>query len=154
MIRACEAQLKSAPPTGHFFGLYGADIILADHLIPWLTEIQKGPGLSHDDAVKRRVLPPMLLSALDLVLDIQERRRAGRTLDDLVIPEDYRWVIGPCSAAVSAAAALAQRSRIRPNGPRKAGHESTASRLCRALQRIQGQFAGGAQVDTRTRNQA
>ena len=95
VVRACESRLRRTPPVGHFFGLYGADVILDDQLTPWLTEIQKGPGLSYSDAIKQRVLPPMLLSALSVVLDIQHRRRAGHGLDDLELPDDYCWVIGP-----------------------------------------------------------
>ncbi|MGH7253144.1 MAG: hypothetical protein ACREIE_05025, partial [Nitrospiraceae bacterium] len=60
VVRASIESLRQTPPSGLFFGLYGADFILDDQLTPWLTEIQKGPGLSQDDDVKRGVVLPML----------------------------------------------------------------------------------------------
>ena len=94
VVRACASQLLQRPPSGHFFGLYGADIILDDNLTPWLTEIQKGPGLSHDDAIKRDIIPPMLSAALDFVLQVLERKRSGKAVDGLPLARDYFWVIG------------------------------------------------------------
>lgn len=93
VVRACEDQLRETPPDGVFFGLYGADFILDDELTPWLTEIQRGPGLSHDDAIKQRLLPPMLRGAMSIVLEVLARKRRGERVTDLSSTHGYQWVI-------------------------------------------------------------
>ena len=95
VVRAGESELRRTPASGHFFALLGADVILDDTLAPWLTEIQKGPGLSYDDPVKARVIPPMLQGAVRIVLDVIERKKQRRTMRDLVPAPGYQWVIGP-----------------------------------------------------------
>lgn len=95
VARAAETQLRQTPPSGHFFGLLGADVILDDSLTPWLTEIQKGPGLSYDDPIKQRVIPPMLQGAVNIVLEVMARKRDARAMHGLVPAPGYEWVIGP-----------------------------------------------------------
>ena len=95
VVRAGETELRRTPPSGHFFCLFGADVILDDTLTPWLTEIQKGPGLSYDDPVKARVIPPMLQGAVRIVLDVIERKKQNRPMNDLVPAPGYQWVVGP-----------------------------------------------------------
>ena len=93
-VRACLNTLRHTPSAGHFFGVYGADFIIDEQLNPWLTEIQKGPGLSLDDEIKQRVLPPMLLGAISIVLEILELKRSGRSPAELSSTCGYEWVIG------------------------------------------------------------
>jgi hypothetical protein len=76
-----------------FFGLFGADFILDDQLTPWLTEIQKSPGLSQDDDVKRGVVFPMLKGAASTVLEILALKRSNRPLTALSSTHGYEWVI-------------------------------------------------------------
>ena len=66
---------KNYPAVGDCFAVFGADLIIDAHLRPWLSEIQKGPGLSFDDPVKRHVIPPMLAEATDIALEIRDRRQ-------------------------------------------------------------------------------
>jgi len=93
VVRASIESLKQTPSSGLFFGLYGADFILDDRLTPWLTEIQKGPGLSHDDMVKQRVMPAMLRGAASIVLEILALKRKGQPLTALSSTHGYEWVI-------------------------------------------------------------
>jgi tubulin-tyrosine ligase family protein len=93
VVRASIDSLKQTPSPGFFFGLYGADFILDDRLTPWLTEIQKGPGLSHDDVVKQRVMPAMLRGAASIVLEILALKRKGQPLTALSSTQGYEWVI-------------------------------------------------------------
>lgn len=93
VMRASIGKLKQTPASGFFFGLYGADFILDDELTPWLTEIQKGPGLSFDDEVKQRVLPDMLRGAARIVLEVLALKRRGRPLTELSSTHGYEWVI-------------------------------------------------------------
>lgn len=94
VARAAHSKLSTDyPKQGDCFGVYGTDIILDDQLHPWLTEIQKGPGLSFDDPVKRHVIPPMLAEAARIVFEVQERRIDGKSLHDLRSVERYQWVI-------------------------------------------------------------
>ena len=95
VVRAGEADLRRVPGPGHFFSLLGADVILDDTLTPWLTEIQKGPGLSYDDPVKVRVIPPMLQGAVKIVLDVIDHKKRGAPLTGLVPAPGYEWVIAP-----------------------------------------------------------
>jgi len=94
VVRACIDSLRQTPPSGFFFGVYGADVILDQQLTPWLTEIQKGPGLSYDDSVKRRVLPAMLQGAVSIVLEILAKKREGKPLTPLSSTHGFEWVIG------------------------------------------------------------
>ena len=94
VVRACLEELKDTPANGFFFGFYGADFILDSALTPWLTEIQEGPGLSHDDEVKARVLPNMLRGAASIVLEILALKRRGRPLAELSSTRGFEWVIG------------------------------------------------------------
>ncbi len=84
---------RDYPKTGECFAVYGADLILDENLNPWLTEIQKGPGLSFHDPVKRHVIPPMLGEAARIAFEIRERRRKGKSQKNLKSVERYRWVI-------------------------------------------------------------
>ena len=93
VVRASIESLKQTPPSGLFFGLYGADFILDDRLMPWLTEIQKGPALSYHDAVKQRLLPAVLRGAAGIVLEILALKRKGQPLMALSSTHGYEWVI-------------------------------------------------------------
>lgn len=92
-VRASIENLRKTPPSGLFFGLYGADFILDDQLTPWLTEIQKSPGLSQDDDVKRGVVLPMLNGAVSIILEILALKRKGEPLTALSSTHGYEWVI-------------------------------------------------------------
>ena len=94
VVRANIESLKQTPSSGLFFGLYGADFILDDQLTPWLTEVQKGPGLSYSDNVKQHVLPAMLRGATSIVLEILALKRKGQPLTALSSTHGYEWVIG------------------------------------------------------------
>jgi len=93
VVRANIESLKQTPPSGLFFGLFGADLILDERLTPWLTEIQRGPGLSYNDSVKERVLPPMLRGAASIMLEILALKRKGKPLAALSSTHGYDWVI-------------------------------------------------------------
>jgi hypothetical protein len=92
-VRASVGSFRQSDSEGCCFGLYGADFILDDQLTPWLTEIQKGPGLSYDDAVKERVMPAMLRGAASIVLEILAKKRSGESLAALSSTHGYEWVI-------------------------------------------------------------
>lgn len=95
-IRAClqvvaeavAADLSEDRTEASCFGVYGADIILDASLKPWLTEIQKNPGLSHDDPVKSKLVPEMLREAVEIAL----AREAGDWRD---LPRRFEWIVGP-----------------------------------------------------------
>lgn len=85
---------RQYPYRGQCFAVYGADIILDDNLNPWLTEIQKGPGLSfRGDPVKQHVIPPMLGEATKLAFEIRNRRIRRKSLRGLKSVNRYRWVV-------------------------------------------------------------
>lgn len=93
VVRASMESLRERPPDGFFFGLYGADFILDDQLTPWLTEIQRGPGLSHDDVVKQRLLPAMLRGAVSIVLETLAKKRKGEPVTEPSDTHGFEWVI-------------------------------------------------------------
>jgi len=97
VTQAAKETLTQGQENGLCFGLYGADIILDVKLQPWLTEIQRGPGLSFDDDVKMKLVPRVLEETARIVLEIQERKRAGRSLADLASPREFEWVINEAS---------------------------------------------------------
>ena len=49
--------------TAGTFQLLGADFIVDEQLRPWLTEVQVGPGLSHDEPVKAALIPGLVRDA-------------------------------------------------------------------------------------------
>lgn len=93
VVDATRQSLIQRPEKGLFWGLYGADVIHDNTLRPWLTEVQLCPGLSHDDAIKKKVIPPVVSEAAEIVLEIQRRKRAGDSLTQLDAVEGFEWVI-------------------------------------------------------------
>jgi hypothetical protein len=85
---AASAQHPIRSRTGidtprHAYQLLGMDTILDDTLRPWLTEIQVGPGLSVDDAVKRALIGRMLDEVLCIALEVRLRKLRGLPLTRL-----------------------------------------------------------------------
>ena len=78
---------------GQHFGLYGADIILDDALNPWLTEIQKSPGLSYSDAIKQQVIPPMIGETFNIINEIRQRKLNNQRLQHLDSVTHFQWVV-------------------------------------------------------------
>lgn len=92
VVDAARASLAQGGQKGMPFGLFGADIIFDDTLHPWLTEVQKGPGLSFDDAIKRKVIPSMLNEAFSIMLEVRRRKRDGLSLEQLDAVNGFEWV--------------------------------------------------------------
>lgn len=102
VIDAAAPALRIArPEQGLCFALYGADVILDDTLHPWLSEVQEGPGLSFDDAIKRDVIPPMLVEAAEIMLEIARRKREGSSLESLDAVHRFEWVVNEASGCSS-----------------------------------------------------
>ncbi|MCF6807954.1 tubulin--tyrosine ligase family protein [Thiotrichales bacterium 19S9-12] len=97
IMSATKHKLNSNKKSCHFFGLYGADIILDDSLNPWLSEIQEGPGLSWDDPIKELIIPPMLFEALQIVLEIKHKKLTQQGLKNLTTPCQFETVINKSS---------------------------------------------------------
>lgn len=93
VIEAARPSLAQGLENGLPFGLFGADIIFDDTLHPWLTEVQKGPGLSFDDAIKQKVIPAMLNEAVAIMLEVRRRKREGMGLNHLDSMHGFEWVI-------------------------------------------------------------
>ena len=93
VVEAARGPLVELPASGIHFGLFGADIILDDALRPWLTEIQRGPGLSIDDEIKKTLIPRMLGETASIMIEIRERKRAGLPLTNLEAPKEFERII-------------------------------------------------------------
>ena len=72
LIRATNATLHELTDrvgeTRGAFQLLGADFIVDEQLRPWLTELQVGPGLSHDEPVKAGIIPSIVSDAAEIGL--------------------------------------------------------------------------------------
>ena len=91
---ASREQLGSRyPEQGDCFALFGADLIIDDQLRPWLSEVQKGPGLNFSDSVKRKVIPPMLSEAARIAFEVRARRKKRKDLRDIKAVDRYDWVV-------------------------------------------------------------
>ncbi len=88
-----EGFAQGYPDQGDCFGVYGADVILDDQLNPNISEIQKGPGLSFSDPIKKNIIPPMLGEAARIMFEIREARVNNQPLPDLKSRDRYQWVI-------------------------------------------------------------
>jgi hypothetical protein len=93
VVDASAGSLSQCPAQGLCFALFGSDIIFDDTLHPWMTEVQKGPGLSFDDPIKRNVIPPMLNEAVAIMLEIRRRKREGLGFATLDAVRNFEWVI-------------------------------------------------------------
>ena len=93
VLESTRHVLEPQPSGVLSFGLYGVDVILDDNLRPWLTEVQLGPGLSHRDEVKMELLPGMVLEAVKIILEVQERVRQKRTLAELDNVRRFEWMV-------------------------------------------------------------
>ena len=71
-----ELTVQVGNTTGTF-QLFGADFIVDDTLNPYLTEIQTGPGLSHDDPVKAAIMPHVINEAAQLAVDVHRFKTSG-----------------------------------------------------------------------------
>jgi len=91
-VRATADRLRATPTKGHYFGLYGADFIIDENLDPWLTELQRGPGLSYSDPIKRRVIPALFEQITSMLFELQRAKREGAPLS-LTVPGDFEWVL-------------------------------------------------------------
>ena len=77
-VNATRSELTTrVGNTTGVFQLLGADFIVDSDLTPWMTEIQTGPGLSHDDAIKAKVIPTVLHEAAQIGL-AAHRLKTGR----------------------------------------------------------------------------
>lgn len=98
---ARPAFYQDYPHQGDCFAVYGADIILDDQLNPWLTEIQKGPGLSfRGDPVKQHVIPPMLDEAANIAFEVRRRRIQNKSLKRLKSVDRYHWILNEVNPAL------------------------------------------------------
>jgi len=78
IVRGAHPQLmknKGAVQWDGRFELFGMDVILDEHLRPWLTEIQDGPSLSMDPGTKRKLIPEMLEELTDIILEVDYGHR-------------------------------------------------------------------------------
>ena len=87
-----ERQPNQFTKKGSRFGLFGSDFILDNKLKPWLTEVQKGPGLSFSDPIKAKIIPEMFQEAIDIVLEIKEKRKSGGNLTQIESIKNFQWV--------------------------------------------------------------
>ena len=76
-----------------YFGLYGVDMIVDESLKVWMTEIQKGPGLSYSNPVKKRLIPPMFIEAIEIMFEVRRRKLLGESLKHLDAMKRFEWVV-------------------------------------------------------------
>ncbi len=94
VARAVKFYLvKDKVKRGLNFGIYGADFILDDKLNPWLSEVQKSPGLSFDDPIKEKIIPPMLEEGILIALEVQKKLMQNQPLNNFESVKEYEWVI-------------------------------------------------------------
>lgn len=93
VVRAAAADLREQPKNGLFFGFYGTDFIIDDNLVPWLEDIQIGPGLAYKNEIKKKYLPKMLLEAAAIMLEIQDRKSKNQPLDNLLAQKEFEQLL-------------------------------------------------------------
>lgn len=87
VVEAVSEQLKETHTAARCFGVYGADVIVDATLKPWITEIQKNPGLSHGDPIKVNIVPHMLREAVQIAWACHMDSWRG-------LPRRFEWIAG------------------------------------------------------------
>ena len=87
VVEAVAEELADTQTAAACFGVYGADVILDVSLKPWITEIQKNPGLSHGDPIKVNIVPHMLREAVQIAWGCHMG-----SMGDL--PRRFEWLTG------------------------------------------------------------
>ncbi len=93
VVRSVLHSLRVKFDQGIHFGLYGADIILDDQLRPWLTEIQKGPGISFGDPIKRVLIPAVMRETVSIMNEVRWRQLHNETWEELNSRQRFQWVV-------------------------------------------------------------
>eukprot|EP01062_Namystynia_karyoxenos_P082433 TRINITY_DN9283_c0_g2_i2.p1 TRINITY_DN9283_c0_g2~~TRINITY_DN9283_c0_g2_i2.p1 ORF type:complete len:454 (+),score=109.53 TRINITY_DN9283_c0_g2_i2:90-1451(+) len=86
VVNATARKLAGTWGDGHpggRFQVFGADFLLDSSLRVYLTEVQGGPGLSHGDPVKRKLVGGLLNGACELAYAMLLQRRQGRPAGEL-----------------------------------------------------------------------
>ncbi|MCF6765069.1 tubulin--tyrosine ligase family protein [Thiotrichales bacterium 19S3-7] len=93
VLNATKNKLNNNLLNEGYFGLYGADFILDSNLQPWLTEIQKGPGLSWSDPIKKGLIPPMLNETIQIISEIAYKKRLNQSLTNLSSIQNFQYLV-------------------------------------------------------------
>ena len=72
-------QHSQVPPAENCYELYGFDVIIDEHMKPWLLEVNFSPAMSCDSQVDIQVKKPMLHDVLDMLeFKAEDCKRGGK----------------------------------------------------------------------------
>lgn len=111
-------QASQVPKAQNCFELYGFDILIDDHLKPWLLEVNFSPALGSDCQADIIVKKPLLHDMAEM-LQFTEHDIERRAAPNTVYPGQYSW-----HNTVPSALSLPLRSRNRRSTSRKTSHSS------------------------------
>eukprot|EP01059_Diplonema_ambulator_P033672 TRINITY_DN7167_c0_g1_i1.p1 TRINITY_DN7167_c0_g1~~TRINITY_DN7167_c0_g1_i1.p1 ORF type:complete len:418 (+),score=93.11 TRINITY_DN7167_c0_g1_i1:34-1287(+) len=98
VINATSDKMKqrsgeAAGDTTGLFEFLGADFIVTADMEVRLTEVQQGPGLSHTEAVKTKIIHGAVGGAVRMAYDLQWLRRTRQSLGDLKLQPGYEFLV-------------------------------------------------------------
>lgn len=148
VARATVEALRQGADRSHHFALFGADFIMDKNLKPWLTEVQKGPGLSFSDPIKKRIIVGMLQEAAGIVSEIQTRKQLGLAASNLRAPTRFAWLIDD-SAAPPVDPAQHPRRSFDPASPETCpfGRKAASAAVAPSREALQDRLIGVAGAD-------
>lgn len=94
IVMAARKPLRDTKHRGQFFGVYRTDWVLDSNFNPWLTEVQRGPGLKVSDPLKAKLMPALLNESLEIVNEIMNRKDADEGFANLESLNRFQWVVG------------------------------------------------------------
>ena len=82
----------SDTPMENGFSLMGADFIIDRHLNAWMTEVQQGPGLKHENSWKEKFNNELIPSTIDIIEEVNEKQASGKRVSPIENVGNYRLV--------------------------------------------------------------
>jgi len=74
LVNISHNEINKSPGKGGYFAMFGADWVLDENLNPWLSEVQRGPGLKFADPLKKVLLPNVIDETIDIVYETHKAK--------------------------------------------------------------------------------
>eukprot|EP00957_Ditylum_brightwellii_P022768 1717541-Ditylum_brightwellii.AAC.1 len=74
------------------FAFLGADFMVDSDLKVWITEMQSGPGLSHDSETTRENFAIVLPGIFEVLKEVRAREMSGELISEMESPNTWELI--------------------------------------------------------------